>query len=132
MNLSLQREKDIARGEDQYRRPLINRGALSLISKPLSHNVRNWLTGSKRYTGTSTTATNALSGHGITYDANGNTTHDGRTGQDLSWNMLNLISGVSATSGGSTTQLASYNWFADGSKNSELCARKLSPATSLL
>ncbi len=66
------------------------------------------------------------------YDANGNTTHDGRTGQDLSWNMLNLISGVSATSGGSTTQLASYNWFADGSKNSELCARKLSPATSLL
>ena len=68
----------------------------------------------------------------FTYDANGNTTHDGRAGQNLSWNMLNLISGVSATSGGSTTQLASYNWFADGSKNSELCARKLSPATSLL
>ena len=58
----------------------------------------------------------------FTYDANGNTTHDGRTGHDLSWNMLNLISGVSATSGGSTTQLASYNWFADGSKYSALRA----------
>ena len=34
-----------------------------------------------------------------TYDANGNTTHDGRTGQDLAWNEQNLISGVSTTSG---------------------------------
>ncbi len=132
------------------------------------------LTETKRYTGSSTTATNAFTekglaydrngnitaltrygtsassaednlaftltgnrissltnsgtnGSGVTYtafayDANGNTTHDGRTGQDLSWNMLNLISGVSATSGGSTTQLASYNWFADGSKYSALRA----------
>ncbi len=48
-----------------------------------------------------------------TYDANGNTTHGGRTGQDLSWNELNLISGVSTTSGGNTSQLASYTWMAD-------------------
>ena len=53
-----------------------------------------------------------------TYDSNGNTTHDGRTGQDLTWNMLNLISGISTTSGGNTTQLASYNWYADGTKYS--------------
>ena len=33
--------------------------------------------------------------------------------QDLTWNMLNLISGVSKTEGGTTTQLASYNWYAD-------------------
>ena len=51
-----------------------------------------------------------------TYDANGNTTHDGRTGQDLAWNELNLISGVSTTSGGNTSQLASYTWMADGAK----------------
>jgi RHS repeat-associated protein len=62
-------------------------------------------------------------GSGVTYtsfayDSNGNTTHDGRTGQDLTWNMLNLISGVSKTAGGTTTQLASYNWYADGSKYS--------------
>ena len=54
----------------------------------------------------------------FTYDANGNTTHDGRTGQDLSWNMLNLIGGVSTTSGNTTTQLASYGWYADGTKYS--------------
>ena len=54
----------------------------------------------------------------FTYDANGNTTHDGRTGQDLSWNMLNLIGGVSTTSGNTTTQLASYSWYADGTKYS--------------
>ena len=53
-----------------------------------------------------------------TYDSNGNTTHDGRTGQDLSWNMLNLIAGVSETVSGNTTQLASYSWFADGTKHS--------------
>ena len=47
---------------------------------------------------------------------NGNTTHDGRTGQDLAWNELNLISGVSTTSGGNTSQLASYTWMADGAK----------------
>ncbi|MBO6161092.1 MAG: hypothetical protein J6O01_06385, partial [Bacteroidales bacterium] len=47
---------------------------------------------------------------------NGNTTHDGRTGQDLAWNELNLISGVSTTSGGNTSQLASYTWMADGTK----------------
>ena len=45
----------------------------------------------------------------VFHNNNAFTTHDGRTGHDLSWNMLNLISGVSATSGGSTTQLASYN-----------------------
>ena len=61
------------------------------------------------------------SGSGVTYtyytyDANGNTTHDGRTGQDLAWNELNLISGVSTTSGGNTSQLASYTWMADGAK----------------
>ena len=44
--------------------------------------------------------------------------HDGRTGQDLSWNLLNLISGVSKTENGTTTQLASYNWYADGTKYS--------------
>ena len=33
--------------------------------------------------------------------------------QDLTWNLLNLISGVSKTEGGTTTQLASYNWYAD-------------------
>jgi hypothetical protein len=33
--------------------------------------------------------------------------------QDLTWNMLNLISGVSKTEGGTTTQLATYNWYAD-------------------
>ena len=126
------------------------------------------LTGAKRYTGSSTTSTNAFteqglvydrngnitalrrygasasaaeddfafnvtgnrissltntgtSGSGVTYtsytyDANGNTTHDGRTGQDLAWNELNLISGVSTTSGGNTSQLASYTWMADGAK----------------
>ena len=47
---------------------------------------------------------------------NGNTTHDGRTRQDLAWNELNLISGVSTTSGGNTSQLASYTWMADGAK----------------
>ena len=47
-----------------------------------------------------------------------NTTHDGRTGQNLNWNMLNLISGISTTSGGNTTQLASYSWYADGTKYS--------------
>ena len=47
---------------------------------------------------------------------NGNTTHVGRTGQDLAWNELNLISGVSTTSGGNTSQLASYTWMADGAK----------------
>ena len=128
------------------------------------------LTGTKRYTGTGTTATNAFTEQGLvydrngnvtaikrygtsassaeddftftlsgnrissltnagtngsgvtytpfTYDANGNTTHDGRTGQDLSWNMLNLIGGVSTTSGNTTTQLASYGWYADGTKYS--------------
>ena len=54
----------------------------------------------------------------FTYDSNGNTTHDGRTGQDLTWNMLNLISGVSKTESGTTTQLASYSWYADGTKYS--------------
>ena len=38
--------------------------------------------------------------------------------QDLTWNMLNLISGVSKTEVGTTTQLASYNWYADGTKYS--------------
>ena len=128
------------------------------------------LTGTKRYTGSSTTATDAfterdiaydrngnitalkrfgasasaaeddlaftLSGNRIaslansgtngsgvtfssfTYDANGNTTHDGRTGQGLSWNMLNLISGISTTSGGNPSMLASYSWYADGTKYS--------------
>jgi len=52
--------------------------------------------------------------------------------EDIICIALNLLSGVSVKSGSATTQLASYNWFADGSKNSELCARKLSPATSLL
>ena len=33
--------------------------------------------------------------------------------QDLTWNLLNLISGVSKTEGGTTTQLASYTWYAD-------------------
>ena len=126
------------------------------------------LTGAKRYTGSSTTSTNAFTEQGLvydrngnvtalrrygasasaaeddfafnvtdnrissltntgtngsgatytsyTYDANGNTTHDGRTGQDLAWNELNLISGVSTTSGGNTSQLASYTWMADGAK----------------
>lgn len=64
-----------------------------------------------------------MNGSGVTYtpfayDAKGNTTHDGRTGQDLSWNMLNLISGVSTTSGGTATRLASYSWCADGAKHS--------------
>ena len=54
------------------------------------------------------------------YDANGNTTHDGRTGQDISWNALNLISGVSMTSGGTTTRMASYSWYADGTKDAAL------------
>ena len=45
-------------------------------------------------------------------------THDGRTGQDLAWNVLNLISGVSKTVSGTNTQLASYTLFADGSKYS--------------
>ncbi|MBQ6286592.1 MAG: hypothetical protein IJK73_02920 [Bacteroidales bacterium] len=128
------------------------------------------LTGTQRYTGNGTTATNAFTEQGLeydrngnitkmkrydssasspednfvftlsgnrissltnsgtngsgatytsyTYDSNGNTTHDGRTGQDISWNMLNLISGISTTSGGNTTQLASYNWYADGTKYS--------------
>ncbi len=53
-----------------------------------------------------------------TYDEAGNTTHDGRTGQDLTWNLLNLISGVSKTENGTTTQLASYTWYADGTKYS--------------
>ena len=62
-------------------------------------------------------------GSGVTYtsyayDEAGNTTHDGRTGQDLSWNLLNLISGVSKTENGTTTQLASYTWYADGTKYS--------------
>jgi len=62
-------------------------------------------------------------GNGLTYtpfsyDANGNTTHDGRTGQDLTWNSLNLISAVSTTSGNTSTQLASYDWYADGTKYS--------------
>ena len=38
--------------------------------------------------------------------------------QDLTWNLLNLISGVSKTENGTTTQLASYNWYADGTKYS--------------
>ena len=38
--------------------------------------------------------------------------------QDLSWNLLNLISGVSKTENGTTTQLASYTWYADGTKYS--------------
>lgn len=33
--------------------------------------------------------------------------------QDLTWNLLNLISGVSKTENGTTTQLASYTWYAD-------------------
>ena len=53
---------------------------------------------------------------------NASKVHDGRTGQDLAWNMLNLISGVSKTVGGTTTQLASYNWYADGTKYSALRA----------
>ncbi|MBQ3873218.1 MAG: hypothetical protein II791_05320, partial [Bacteroidales bacterium] len=51
-----------------------------------------------------------------TYDANGNTTHDGRTGQDLAWNELNLIAGVSQGSGAASSTLASYTWMADGAK----------------
>ena len=128
------------------------------------------LTGTSRYVGSGTTATNAFTEQGLAYDRNGNvtaltrygtsasaaeddftftlagnrissltnsgtngsgvtytsyaydeagnTTHDGRTGQDLSWNLLNLISGVSKTENGTTTQLASYNWYADGTKYS--------------
>ncbi len=38
--------------------------------------------------------------------------------QDLTWNLLNLISGVSKTENGTTTQLASYTWYADGTKYS--------------
>ena len=61
------------------------------------------------------------SGSGVTYtsytyDANGNTTHDGRTGQDLAWNELNLIAGVSQGSGAASSTLASYTWMADGAK----------------
>ena len=52
------------------------------------------------------------------YDANGNTTHDGRTGQDLVWNALNLLSGATVTEGGVTSTLATYTWFADGTKYS--------------
>ena len=128
------------------------------------------LTGTSRYVGSGTTATNAFTEQGLAYDRNGNVTaltrygtsasateddftftlagnrissltnsgtngsgvtytsyaydeagnmtHDGRTGQDLSWNLLNLISGVSKTENGTTTQLASYNWYADGTKYS--------------
>ena len=49
-------------------------------------------------------------------------THDGRTGQDLAWNVLNLIPGVSKTVSGTNTQLASYTLFADGSKYSAVRA----------
>ena len=52
------------------------------------------------------------------YDANGNTTHDGRTGQDLVWNALNLLSGATVTEGGATSTLATYTWLADGTKYS--------------
>ncbi len=52
------------------------------------------------------------------YDANGNTTHDGRTGQDLVWNALNLLSGATVTEGGVTSTLATYTWLADGTKYS--------------
>ena len=45
------------------------------------------------------------------YDANGNTTHDGRTGQDLAWNLLNLIPGVSKTVSGTTSPTI---WAASG------------------
>ena len=51
-------------------------------------------------------------------NVNSNTTHDGRTGQDFSWNELNLISEVSSTSAGTTSRLASYSWLADGTKHS--------------
>ncbi len=50
----------------------------------------------------------AFTEQGIAYDANGNTTHDGRTGQDLAWNELNLIAVVSQGSGAAASTLASY------------------------
>ena len=42
--------------------------------------------------------------------------------EDIICIALNLLSGVSVKSGSATTQLASYNWFADGSKYSALRA----------
>lgn len=135
-----------------------------------SYDGLNRLTGSKRYIGSSTAATDAFTEQGLeydrngnikalvrygqgaadpeddllftlsgnriwsisnsgsngsgktysafTYDANGNTTHDGLTGQDFVWNALNLLSGATVTEGGETTALATYTWLADGTKYS--------------
>ena len=54
----------------------------------------------------------SISGVQYSYDANGNMVRDGLKNLDLSYNLLNLPSVVNQSS----TEIATYSWFADGSK----------------
>ena len=53
-----------------------------------------------------------LNGSTYQYDANGNMTHDGRRGLDLSWNHLNLPSSICSDE----DALVNYTYLADGTK----------------
>ena len=54
----------------------------------------------------------------FSYDANGNLTHDGRKDLDLSWNLLNLVSGAVMHGSDNHTDDSSltYAWLSDGTK----------------
>ena len=55
-----------------------------------------------------------LNGSTYQYDANGNMTHDGRRGLDLSWNHLNLPSSICSDE--DEDALVNYTYLADGTK----------------
>ncbi len=55
-----------------------------------------------------------LNGSTYQYDANGNMTHDGRRGLDLSWNHLNLPSSICSDE--NEDALVNYTYLADGTK----------------
>ena len=52
------------------------------------------------------------------YDANGNLTYDGRKDLDLTWNLLNLVSGAVMHGSDNHTDDSSltYAWLSDGTK----------------
>ena len=54
----------------------------------------------------------------FTYDANGNMISDGRKDLDLSWNLLNLVSGAVMHGSDNHTDDSSltYAWLSDGTK----------------
>lgn len=83
-------------------------------NKTITNTVRTLLTAAAilaapAITSTALRAQNTPITYNYTYDANGNLTHDGRTGLEMKWNVLNLLDSA-GVHGSSLT----YTWLSDG------------------